>query len=214
MADWWRREFPFWPIHEGHHPVEEGPFNRSLAINRAAGQAGDWDVACIVDGDTFHDPGAIMAGVQVAAHVGCMVNCHDHRVMLTKWATERVLAGEPVPPRIPGHTLPPRWVEVMWTESPSGGVVVHRSLWDRLGGFDPKFVGWGKEDSAFRIACETVSGMPMVRIAKDAFHLWHPVAPETAHGHPARRPNEQRLALYEAADGDVDAVLNLSRGVL
>src|SRR5690606_2080894 len=52
VRDRWEREHPDIPIFEGH---DDGPgkFNRSLAVNLAAEQAGEWDVAVISDSDTF-----------------------------------------------------------------------------------------------------------------------------------------------------------------
>lgn len=204
---WWKEHFPDWPVVLGQH--DEGPFNRSFAINVAADAAGDWDVALVVDSDTISEVAAIRVGAEVAYLSGCMVTCHDQRLMLTERGTKRVLGGYK---GAWGQTR--GFVERVWPQSCSSAVAVSRQLFDRAGGFDDQFVGWGREDSAFRIACETVSGKPMLRVAAPAYHLWHPVSPSTAHGHPDRVPNEKRFNLYEKAAGKIDQIDKLTGGSL
>lgn len=204
------RELPDWPIHEGHH--DDGPFNRAAAINTAAELAGDWEIALIVDGDTLAPPEALQTGALLAATHGYMVNCHDLRVMLKEQATRRIIESGRLDP-VNGWRKP-QWVERIWYESPSAGVAVRRDLYDRVGGFDERFVGWGHEDSAFRHACETLSGAPMLRVAMDCYHLWHPESPEVDRRSPTRRANMARLADYEHAAGDVTLIDRLTGGPL
>jgi hypothetical protein len=45
----WETYFPDIPIFEGHH--DDGPFNRSAAVNRAAKLAGEWDLGIVIDSD-------------------------------------------------------------------------------------------------------------------------------------------------------------------
>ena len=203
------REHPDWPIHEGHH--DDGPFNRSAAINAAAELAGDWDVAVIADSDTVIPPVSLRAGVEMAAALGWMVNCLDLRIMLNERGTRRIMRGGPAYDTADWRR--PDWMERVEPEAPSSAVVVRRDLFDRVGRFDEKFVGWGHEDSAFRIACETVTGVPMLRVGAPVYHLWHPESPEVR-GTPTRRANMRRLAVYEAAAGDVAKIDRLTGGSL
>ena len=62
---WWERELPELEIVEGHH--DAGLFNRSAAVNRAAREAGAWDVAVIIDADVICDPGRVREAIEVAA---------------------------------------------------------------------------------------------------------------------------------------------------
>jgi hypothetical protein len=202
----WEEEFPDWRIVEGEHRADEGLFNRSAAVNRAAAAAGDWDVAMIVDSDTLSDATAVRLGVEMAAWSDAMVVCHDRRVMLTKHGTHRIMRGYRRSWSVKG------FVERVWMESCSSAVAVSRSLFERAGGFDERFVGWGREDSAFLIACETVSAKPMLRVSSKAWHLWHPVSDSTKHGHPDREPNERRFNEYQAAAGDVTKIDALTGG--
>ncbi len=200
-------ELPDWPIYEGHH--DDGPFNRAAAINAAAEEAGGWDVAYITDSDTLAPVDALAIGAELAADTGYMVNCHDLRVMLNERATRRIITGRASPG---ADWRKASWVERIWYESPSSGVMVRHDLFDRAGRFDESFVGWGHEDSAFRYACETVSGSPMLRVARDTYHLWHPESPEVDPRTPTRRANMRRLDLYRAAAGNVAKIDRLTGG--
>jgi hypothetical protein len=182
-----------WPIVEGVHV--DGPFNRSAAVNAAAAAAGDWDVALIIDADVITNPGGIDAAVELAYQSDRMVIAHDERVMLNQRGTEKVLAG------YQGSWRDRTMVERVWLDSVSCAVAVSRRLWDLAGPLDERFVGWGREDTAFRIACEVETG-PVVKVCGETFHLWHPLAPEVAQSHPRRKANEQRHQAYVAARGD------------
>jgi hypothetical protein len=195
---WWENDHPDWPIVEGHHDV--GPFNRSAAINTAARQAGDWDVAVIIDADVLCDPHAVRAAVDVAASTHAMVLAGDERVMLSRQGTEKILGGYTGNWRVRGIQ------ERVYTDSCSCCVVVSRQLWDQVGGFDPLFVGWGFEDIAFRIACETISGKPLIKLSSAMFHLWHTTSHENNQRSPLYQANAARCERYRAAHWDREAV--------
>src|SRR5690606_14366729 len=137
----WTAEHP-WPIFEGESP--DGPFNRSAALNDAAAQAGDWDVAVILDTDVIVDPAAVREAVQRADETGRLVITHSRRIDINRVGTQQILARGRVSVR-------PGWRQSVWVESESSCIAVSRRLWDKVGGFDERFRGWGYEDSAFRI---------------------------------------------------------------
>jgi len=60
----WIERHPDWEIYEGHH--NDGPFNRSAAVNLAAEMAGDWDVALIIDSDVITAPDSVEDAVKLA----------------------------------------------------------------------------------------------------------------------------------------------------
>lgn len=204
---WWQRDHPTWTIHEAPGPLD-GPFNRSAAINEAARAAGDWDVAVIIDADVIANADAVRNGVDIAQATGQMVVTHDERVMLSKVGARKVLDG------YRGSWRAPAMVERVWLDSVSCSVVASRQLWDLVGGFDELFVGWGREDTAFRIAAETLTGKPLIRLSSELFHLWHPESPDARKTSPIRKANEQRHQRYVAArwnPDDVRALLEESR---
>ena len=49
----------------------------------------------------------------------------------------------------------------------------HPDAYDQAGGFDPRFVGWGGEDTSLGAALTTLVGPP-ARLEASVWHLWHP----------------------------------------
>ena len=178
-----------WPIVEGHH--DDGPFNRSAALNQAA--QGDWDVALVIDADVVAHPPAVRDAVEVAYATGRMVVSHDDRVMLNRQGTDKVLAG------FDGPWNTRQMVERVYTDSVSCCVAIPRAVWDEVGGFDERFEGWGYEDSAFELAAQALTGKPYIRLSSTLFHLWHQTSPEAGKDSPTRKANAARLDRYKAA---------------
>lgn len=194
---WWERELPELPVFEGHHTADEGLFNRSAAVNRAAAAAtasGPWDVAVIIDSDVIADPATIRAAIARAADAGDrLVLPFTRRHNLNHHGTDYIMAGDRGSWR--------RYIGRTYTQMVSSVVMVPRALWDKVGGFDEKFSGWGFEDNAFVAACETFGG-PLERLEGECWHLWHPAAPEGHRGSPSHEANRARREMYEAARGD------------
>jgi len=186
-----------WPIYEGLHL--DGPFNRSAAVNAAVEIAGDFDVALIIDSDVICAPDSVESAVEIAGLTDRMVVAHDERVMLNKRGTEKILSG------YQGSWRDRTMVERTWLDSVSCAVAVSRRLWELAGPFDERFVGWGREDTAFRISCEVETG-PIVKVCGETFHLWHPVSPEANRSSPIRQANEKRHQAYVAARGNRERV--------
>lgn len=176
----WRDQLWHWcrPIWERVGTVIEsagppGPFNRAAAINTALRDS--WDVAVIVDADTVAPTGRVVSAAHWHATPNRLVLPYRQRLLLTEEHTRNVLATEPaVAPLIAaathGATREP------YKAFRSGVVVVHRELWELVGGYDERFVGWGGEDDAFADACEALGSGPAERLDGDIYHLWHPSA--------------------------------------
>lgn len=196
VRQWWRDHLG-WEIHEGHH--DEGLFNRSAAINRAAGMADwqqerPWDVAVIIDADVINDPERTRRGVEEAIATGRMVLPFDVRHDLNAPGSKAVMSG------YSGSWT--KFVHRTYTDMVSSVVIVSRSLWDAVGGFDETFVGWGFEDNAFAAACETMAGQPVLKLPGELWHLWHPTAAEGKRGTFTHQRNKLRAELYLRARGN------------
>lgn len=201
----WVQQHPGWQVFEGESP--DGPFNRSAAVNDAARKAGSWDVAVVIDADIVANPQAAETAVDIAYATDRLVVSHDDRVMLNKAGTDKVLAG------FEGPWRTRQFVETVYTDSVSCCIAVSHKLWDLVGGFDERFVGWLAEDSAFEIACVTLSGKPYVRLSSELFHLWHErPAGEKSKNDPLLVANKARLERYRQASGDPEAVRALLDG--
>lgn len=149
-------------------PGPDGPFNRSAAINVAARQAGNWDVAVIADSDTWVPPTQLYEAVRLARRTGSLVSALTSVIQLGQDYTESLLRGT-------SGILSAERVRTLDIETESSMIVVPRVLWERIGGFDEKFVGWGGEDNAFWRAATILGGAPL-RVDGAAFHLWHDTA--------------------------------------
>lgn len=176
-----------WPVYEGH---DDGPgkFNRSLAINRASEKAGAWDVAVVADSDTFCGTDQLKEAVKGATESDCgFWLAYDRYMYLTRKMSDEIMTG-----------FQGCWedgVEWSMTGTCSSMVVVRRSLWDEVQGFDPGFVGWGFEDVAFSHACQTFGG-GLQRTPGPVWHLWHPSSPENSHRSPEWHANRDRMLRY------------------
>lgn len=149
------------------HPVftgdTEGIWSRAAAINAAAREAGNWNVAIIADADTLFEPAVVKRAVKLAAESAGAIRPHDHLFRLTP-------SGSIVAARDGVKHLEPRHID---REHPGGGLlVVSREAWDRVGGYDERFIGWGHEDTAFNTALLLKADWD--RIEGNAWHLWHP----------------------------------------
>lgn len=155
-----------WPIIQGRHNT--GPFNRSAAINDAARTAGDWDIAVIADADTWVPPANLKEAIALTTS-GLLVSALTSVVELSLDCTHALL-------RNAGHVDIGDFgfdrVRVDELATQSSMIVITRTLWDHIGGFDEQFIGWGGEDNAFWKAATILAGTPL-RIDGCAFHLWH-----------------------------------------
>lgn len=163
-----------------------GPWSRAAACNAAAAAAGDWDVAVIADADTIPEPEPVRRAVGIAAETGGAVRPHD-KLWRLRHSTTPIIARRGPSAIGPQHTT--------GTHLGGGLLVVARSGWDRVGGFDERFVGWGHEDSAFNH--RVLAAASWRQIEGNAWHLWHP-SPKPAS--PEYRRNRALLAELERSN--------------
>jgi hypothetical protein len=192
-----------WPIFTGDFVDgrNSNEFNRGGSINTAAREAGDWDVALIGDADTYQDPDAAYAAAEIAASSGDLVVPWSERLKLSNIGTE--IFGKLGPTQV---FL--RHRDVTDKTSRDGGgatIIVPRSAWDVVGGFDESHLGYGNEDLAFMAAIETLVAKP-TRVQGRALHLWHPTRKGVGTLKAATRPNQELWDRYRAARGDARAM--------
>ncbi len=85
VRDWWRHSVNI-PIFVGESDPQA--FNISLARNRAAINAGDWDVAVILDADTLLSNSQVQKGIEVAMKTGAVVYPYTERWELDHEGTQ------------------------------------------------------------------------------------------------------------------------------
>lgn len=189
VHDRWERLHPDIEIVEGH---DDGPhkFNRSLALNRAAEAAGEWDVAVISDSDTFVDPAQVRAAVANAAAGPIRFwLAYDTYHYLSRAMSDAVMDG------YDGWWGVNNGIEWTMTNTCSSMLTVTRDLWDTVGGFDAGFEGWGFEDVAASLAFQTFGG-GVARTPGGVWHLHHPSSPENDSNSPEWKANRERMMRY------------------
>lgn len=143
------------------------------AWNKAAELAGDWDQAilhladqCIVTPESVHE--AVNSD-----HPGIRW-CFDKAIRLNEAGTKAFIEGkrgtkwdrkELRKKQLPYPMIEPH----IWYEGPR---VVTRELWDKVGGFTERMVGWGAEDQLFSHLAER--HYPSIRAKGVMVDLWHP----------------------------------------
>ena len=175
-----------WPVIEGHH--DDGPFNLAAAYNTAARHAGDWDTCVYIGSDwvaltaeQLHD------AVAVAQQTRKLVFAHNQTVLLDEEHTRLFIDTD-------GGLLDLDGADTH-TNTFSGVVAVPRVVWDRVGGFDERFLNWGGEDIAFWCACCALTP-GYERVPGTIVHLWHPRSRAMNEAHPCYPANDALMRRY------------------
>ena len=140
-------------------------FSRSQAINDAATKA-TRDVFVIVDSDIFCDPKIVEESIKLLDQHPWIIPFNTTH-MLSEKSTNEIYSTEP------------KFPLQMNLESTIKGAchgrmnIVPRKYFERVGGFDGRFCGWGGEDDAFAYSMDTLCGQHK-RLDYENFHLWHP----------------------------------------
>lgn len=146
--------------------VTEGPFSFSRAINRARKQAtGDCFLSYSVD--ALPPAPDALANVTEILRTYPWAACWEGQHRFTEAQTEELFSGGPIPE--PSGKVS-RGIEAL--------VAVRANVWDKLGGYDEGFVGWGPEDAAWYFALKAIYPAGWEIPCEGFFHtLHHPVVP-------------------------------------
>lgn len=192
---------PDWRIIEGLNDQQD--WIKGRAVEQALGGARG-DIVVIADADCIVNPDALRASVSAVQSGSAWAMPHT-MVHRANEALTKVFCGQLATtlPLIPAAVQCDR---APHDSAPGGGIVVMRRVdYDAIGGIPQSFKGWGSEDKALALLCETLLGscaqgkFPLV-------HLWHPPQQVKAHpqqnvgllvkmGHAARHGKDALIAL-------------------
>lgn len=181
----------FYPHAEIVIAADDGidPFNKSLAVNKAARHASG-DVFAILDADTWIDPKFFHQALALIDKGVPWVVPARRSLRLKKEFSDKLLALDPTGP-LPNVTA--SWGENGLTPVVGFLWVMGRAGFERIGGMDERMRGWGGEDTAFTMAMDRVVGTHH-RGAGTVICLWHPRPRDTKH----RRLWEGQRQQYDA----------------
>lgn len=223
---YWKHFLPGAEIVIGVDPASEDdpliPFSKSAAVNDAASRA-HGDIFCIVDADGL---------INILSVIRCARNIrkarregrrlwyipYRHFYRLNRKGSKLLLDSSPCDPY--QFSVPPNPAFVQNTSGSQHGhwfgamiQVMSREAFFEVGGWDPRFRGWGGEDSSAMRAMDTLYS-PHKTMPFQVLHIWHPMlsvngaspwvewnervwANQTTHGDNSKLSGE-----YYAANGD------------
>ncbi|OHV42266.1 hypothetical protein BBK14_11230 [Parafrankia soli] len=191
LAARWRANFPGWELCAGVHA--DGPWCKAEAAAVAL-EGCTADVLVVADADVWCEPAQALLDAVTLVRTGRRQWVVPHRnvARLSEAGTARWLAGER--DGLDLDQAPYRGV------AGGGLLVVARSSWELLGGFDPRFRGWGGEDRALGMAADVLLGRHH-RLRGTLWHLWHPPQPRLTRA-VGSREGQRLLAEYRHAGRD------------
>jgi hypothetical protein len=156
----------------------ERPFNISAARNFLVREHMKSDVMILSDADTLPEKGALLEAIDGAYRDGLV--------------------------HLPYHLY--RDDAGTFTQGATSGIFVFtRSAYEATNGFDPRFEGWGYEDSAWRLAHLTLAG-PIPRSRGTVTAASHAPASRSQVS-----PNAALYGLYQAAYGSPERMAELCK---
>jgi hypothetical protein len=158
-----------WPLMVGDTTPEDHriPFERAAARNIAAKMAGEWDVALFCDADTVPERHIqAITAVQNAYDTGEYTAAHSRLCYLSETGTQQVTSGERELAEAEQRDRP---IGLTWECC----FAVRRDYFEKVDGFDERFVGYGGQVAAFYYAYSTYAGR--ARVPGDIYHLDHPL---------------------------------------
>lgn len=199
IKQWYQTFLPQLELCVGSDDSE--PFCRARARNNAARQA-TGDVFFFVDADVVYDIGLIDRILELLpAHPWIIPFYNGYK--LTYQGTKRVIDQGL------GATIEAKPGEIEENDTHAGCFfnVVTREWFERIGGMDERFRGWGGEDGALVYTLDTLCG-GHYRMNENIYHLWHP-RDVRLNGY--YQANMDLLIRYRDAMGNVAAIQELLR---
>ncbi|MGB3672886.1 MAG: glycosyltransferase family 2 protein [Candidatus Nanopelagicales bacterium] len=178
---------------------DSGPFNKSRAMN-VGFAASSAQVVAFADADLISPIEEIELAVASVEDRFDATTPFDRIVDLDAHATAAVLADGRLPDLRESAEEGKRG-EGEYLPFCGGLFVTRRELFESVGGFDERFIGWGGEDDALSVKYARSGARLGINAGRPAYHLWHdrPVARYT---HANYRANVERLHFLQQCTDD------------
>lgn len=176
-----------------------GPFNKAWGFNIGFRHS-TGPVIAFGDADVMVDAAALSESVQLCRTAFEAVKPYDRLIDLTPAETQQLLAGQAHLHIDRGGQPPDREGRGEYICFCGGLFVLRRALFELLGGFDEKFMGWGGEDDALTIKLRALSQNTHTLCGHTAYHLWHAQPLQRRFGQPFYHKNLARLRQYQRLD--------------
>lgn len=147
----------------------ESPFSKTIAVNNAFKQSSG-EVIVILDADCWVEPEVLRRGARIiSSRRAPWVRPCNKVNRINKRTTDHILSN---PTRTQFPQITPQMTERI---TPVVGLVcmVPRSAFLKAGGMDPRFRGWGWEDTAWNWMIDGLHGKAQIW-NYSINHLWHP----------------------------------------
>ena len=148
------------------------PFSRAVAINNAYKKSSR-NILVIADADVFLDIKLIKFATVALAESPWIIP-YDNINYLTLEGTIALLKEAPAT-NIENNISPKNIYKYSGYKIFGGLCILKKECFERVGGFDEAFVGWGCEDDAFQRKMDALCGKHL-RFHSDLWHLYHPSA--------------------------------------
>jgi hypothetical protein len=128
----------------------------------------------IVDADSWVERSEVLTGIRRAAEKEHLVVPWWNASRLNEDDSETIMGTDPTGPLPVSEVM--RKASAGTGPSPASAAMVlclQRISYERVGGMDPRFRGWGSEDVSFGLACWTLLGRNEYTIG-EAYALYHP----------------------------------------
>jgi predicted glycosyltransferase involved in capsule biosynthesis len=145
----------------------EGKFNRSAARNSGVDKSTS-EISVIIDADNYIPISQIHSAIKVAKRKDSLIKPFSHFGYLTEEATNSFYVGK----NNFKHNAD-SFINSPEKNFTGGAYVIKKSLWQKVGGMDEGFIGWGAEDDAFHILIKAKLGNAHYVDGFD-YHLYHP----------------------------------------
>jgi len=187
VKKYWKTQLPGAEVIIGHDPFLKLPFSKSVAVNNAVAKS-KGDILVIADADGYFPAELVLhcaQKIRKARKKGQRLWYVPYRQFyrLTEEASMCVLTSSPDDP-YQFSTPPPPSCILDCSGSQHGhwygaGIqIMPREAYEEVGGWDPRFRGWGGEDHAAMRAMDTLY-WPHKTLPGQFLHLWHPMMSPT-----------------------------------